>query len=209
VSEVIRIANSPRYRATRAMGSLQDAVMVLGQNGMNQLVTNVAMRPVFSMQTGRFSQAAKTHLWEQAARCAHACAYLRGHSADQFEAYLAGMIINAGLIPALRVLDQCYVGPRAPDTVAFHEGFLKLGLKISANIAKEWNFPEGVSQAVESLGAEPAPLAPVHLAVALRSADQVSKRHVLASAQALPVQAEDDPCFAELERVFGTGRTDH
>lgn len=205
VSEVIRIANSPRYRASRAMGSLQDAVMVLGQQGMHQLVTNVAMRPVFNVQAGRFSQAARTHLWAQAARCAHACAYLQGPRADQFEAYLAGMVVNAGLIPALRVLDQSYSGPSAPDTVVFHEGFLKLSLKISANIAKEWNFPEGVTQAVEALGTLPPPQPTVHLAVLLRSADQVSKRHLLMSAQRHPIneEGEVDPCFAELERVFG------
>ncbi len=209
VSEVIRIANSPRYRASRAMGSLQDAVMVLGQQGMHQLVTNVAMRPVFNVQAGRFSQAARTHLWAQAARCAHACAYLQGPRADQFEAYLAGMVVNAGLIPALRVLDQSYSGPSAPDTVVFHEGFLKLSLKISANIAKEWNFPEGVTQAVEALGTLPPPQPPVHLAVLLRWADQVSKRHLLMSAQRNPVneEGEVDPCFAELERVFGAAQT--
>lgn len=209
VSEVIRIANSPRYRASRELGSLQDAVMVLGQRGMHQLVTNVAMRPVFNVQAGRFSQAARAHLWAQTARCAHACAYLQGPRADQFEAYLAGMVVNAGLIPALRVLDQCYVGSAgAPDTVAFHEGFLQVSLKISANIAKEWNFPEGVQEAVEALGTLPPPQSPAHLAVLLRSADQVSKRHLLMSARSGGPgiengEVEVDPCFAELERVFG------
>ncbi|MES2090440.1 MAG: HDOD domain-containing protein [Pseudomonadota bacterium] len=209
VSEVIRIANSPRYRASRSMGSLQDAVMVLGQRGMHQLVTNVAMRPVFNMEMGRFSRAARAHLWEQASRCAHACSYLRGGRSDQFDAYLAGMVVNAGLIPALRVLDQNYVGCSAPDTVAFHEAFLKLSLRISANIAKEWNFPEGVSQAVEALSAEPKVAASVHLAAELRAADQVSKRHLLATTNAMaPAGGEDDadPCFQELDRVFGGGR---
>jgi HD-like signal output (HDOD) protein len=195
VSEVIRIANSPRYRASRAMGSLQDAVMVLGQQGMHQLVTNVAMRPVFNVQAGRFSQAARAHLW--------------GPRPDQFEAYLAGMVVNAGLIPALRVLDQNYVGPRAPDTVAFHEGFLMLSLRISASIAREWNFPEGVTQAVAALATLPPPQPPAPLAVVLRSADQVSKRHLLMSVQGQAISLDDDPCFAELERVFGAGQADH
>lgn len=212
VSEVIRIANSPRYRASRAMGSLQDAVMVLGQQGMHQLVTNVAMRPVFNVQAGRFSQAARAHLWAQTARCAHACAYLQGPRPDQFEAYLAGMVVNAGLIPALRVLDQNYVGTHAPDTVAFHEGFLMLSLRISANIAKEWNFPEGVTQAVAALATLPPPQPPAPLALVLRSADQVSKRHLLMSVQGHSSvdDGEVDPCFAELERVFGAGHAvDH
>lgn len=207
VSEVIRIANSPRYRASRSMGSLQDAVMVLGQRGMHQLVTNVAMRPVFNMEMGRFSRAARIHLWDQASRCAHACSYLHGSRADQFDAYLAGMVVNSGLIPALRVLDQNYVGCSAPDTVAFHEAFLKLSLRISANIAKEWNFPERVSQAVEALSTELEGCAPGNLAVLLREGDQISKRHLLVSAEAMePAPDVDaDPCFQELDRVFGRG----
>lgn len=214
VSEVIRIANSPRYRASRTMGSLQDAVMVLGQQGMHQLVANVAMRPVFSAQAGRFSQSARAHLWAQTARCAHACAYLLGPRPDQFEAYLAGMVVNAGLIPALRVLDQNYAEAKAPDTVAFHEGFLWLSLRISASIAREWHFPEGVTQAVEALGALPPPSSPLPLAVLLRSADQASKRHLLMSAQGDAIDLMDSPgegdaCLAELERVFGAGRADH
>jgi len=212
VSEVIRIANSPRYRASRAMGSLQDAVMVLGQQGMHQLVTNVAMRPVFNVQAGRFSQAARIHLWAQTARCAHACAYLQGPRSDQFEAYLAGMVVNAGLIPALRVLDQSYVGAKAPDTVAFHEGFLMLSLRISASIARDWHFPDGVTQAVAALATLPPPQPPAPLALVLRSADQVSKRHLLMSAQGqAPSEAghQSDPCFAELERVFGASQGDH
>jgi HD-like signal output (HDOD) protein len=216
VAEVIRIANSPRYRASQTLGSLQDAVMVLGQRGMNELITNVAMRPVFNSQAGRFSQRARSHLWAQASRCAHACAYLRDARVDPFDAYLAGMVVNAGLIPALSVLDLRYAGPQLPDTSAFHAQFLRLGVRISANIARAWHFPEGVGQALDTLGTQPAPQPSPCLAVLLRSADQASKRHLLSTCQAefeaTPDHVQDhdataskaDLCFAELQRVFGT-----
>lgn len=210
VAEVIRIANSPRYRASQTLGSLQDAVMVLGQRGMNQLITNVAMRPVFNSQAGRFSQRARSHLWAQASRCAHACAYLRDARVDPFDAYLAGMVVNAGLIPALSVLDLRYTGPQLPDTSAFHAQFLRLGVKISANIARAWCFPEGVGLALDTLGTQPAPQPSPRLAVLLRSADQVSKRHLLSTCQDEPMMSDDAAghesaaCYAELQRVFGT-----
>lgn len=214
VAEVIRIANSPRYRASKTMGSLQDAVMVLGQRGMNQLITNVAMRPVFNSQSGRFSQRARSPLWAQASRCAHACAYLRDARVDPFDAYLAGMVVNAGLIPALSVLDLRYAGPHLPDSSAFHAQFLRLGVRISANIARAWCFPEGVGLALDTLGTQPAPQPSPRLAVLLRSADQASKRHLLSTCQGEgetePVLEqgatanEADLCFAELQRVFGT-----
>lgn len=206
VAEVVRLASSPRYRASRTLGSLQDAVMVLGQQGLSQLVTNVAMRPVFNTQGGRFSLMAKALLWAQASRCAHACAYLTGHRDAQFEAYLAGMVVNAGLVPSIWMMDQHYKGSEAPDSLAFHEQFLQLGLKLSASISREWNFPQGVSEAVNMLGTTPPPRPAAPLAVLLRSADEVSKRHLLSSqgeASTYERQNAHADCLAELERVFG------
>lgn len=208
VGEVIRIANSPRYRTARQIASLQDAVVLLGQRGMHQLVTNVAMRPVFNFQQGRFSRVAGTYLWDQAERCAHVCAYLRSASSDQFEAYLAGMVANAGLIAALRVLDMEYRVPQLPDSLHFHEALLDVAAKLSAGIARQWNFPEEVRAALETRATQPLPAAPDELALALLTADRVSKWHVLAPGLAsvqggAHVNAEGR-CYQELERVFGT-----
>lgn len=206
VGEVIRIANSPRYRTARTIASLQDAVMVLGQRGMHQLVTGVAMRPVFNTQQGRFSRAAGTHLWDQAERCAHACAYLRNQSADQFEGYLAGMVANAGLIAALRVLDQHYQASQPPNTLGFHEALLDVSAKLSASIARQWNFPEDVAEALATRAIQPPVIVASDLTLALRTADRISKLHVLAAHTPQTGEAfvePEDRCYRELQRVFG------
>lgn len=210
VGEVIRIANSPRYRTARPIESLQDAVVLVGQRGMHQLVTGVAMRPVFNAQQGRFSRSAGTHLWDQAERCAHACAYLRGGAPGQFEAYLAGMVANAGLIAALRVLDQHYQAQTPPSTLGFHEALLDVSAKLSASIARQWNFPDDVAEALTTRAIQPPVIEASELTVALRTADRVSKRHVLAPHTPAPADATGDAfvepegrCYRELERVFG------
>lgn len=205
VGEVIRIANSPRYRTARTIASLQDAVMVLGQRGMNQLVTGVAMRPVFNTQQGRFSRAAGTHLWDQAERCAHACAYL-SNAGDQFDGYLAGMVANAGLIAALRVLDQHYQSSLPPSTLGFHDALLDVSAKLSASIARQWNFPDDVAEALATRAIQPPVLVASDLTIALRTADRLSKLHVLATHAAHSGDAfvePDDRCYRELQRVFG------
>lgn len=43
VAEVLRLANSPYYRTGREINSLQQAVFVLGRNGLQQLVANASM----------------------------------------------------------------------------------------------------------------------------------------------------------------------
>lgn len=204
VGEVIRLANSPRYRTSRDITSLQEAVVVLGQRGMHQLVTNVAMRPVFNTQQGRFSHAAGSLLWGQAERCAHACAYLQSAAADQFEAYLAGMSANAGLIAALRVLDQNYHDPLPPQTTGFKDALFVVAAKLSTHITKEWRFPDEVVTALEArTAALPMPTAST-LGAALHTAERVSKWHLLAPGLCCPARPGlEDRVYQELERAFG------
>src|SRR6267378_327146 len=52
VGELVRLANSPRYRTGRDIADLQEAVIALGQRGLIQLVISAAMRPIFNAQQG-------------------------------------------------------------------------------------------------------------------------------------------------------------
>ncbi|KAI1696620.1 HDOD domain-containing protein [Ditylenchus destructor] len=50
----MRLANSPRYRPEREITDLSGAVFLLGQQGLNQLVMSVALRPIFNQAKGRY-----------------------------------------------------------------------------------------------------------------------------------------------------------
>jgi len=144
LGEVIRLANSPRYRTLRAISSVQEAILLLGQRGLEQLLVRVVMGPVFDGRQGRYSRAAGTRVWDQAERCAHACGWLRRGAHDAFEAYLAGMVANSGLMVALRVLDRHLGDAKAPDTLGFHDALLDATGRLSLLIARQWSFPAAV-----------------------------------------------------------------
>ena len=206
VGEVVRLANSPRYRTSREISDLQDAVLLLGQRGLIQIVIAATMRPIFDAQHGRFSRIAGTLVWDLAQRRSAACAALCDET-DRFHAFLAGMVADIGMIVALRVLDDQYTQARAPDTEAFHDGLADAVARLSGRIARQWDFHARVCAAVERRAGSRLIGKDDDLARALRTADRVSKFHLLApglaGAALDPLSEPERQCYVELERSFG------
>lgn len=204
VGELLRLANSPRYRSGREITDLQSAVMVLGQQGLNQLVMSVALRPIYSQSQGRFARQAGTLPWDMSERCAQACVLLAGAGQDGFAAYLCGLSAQVGLMALLRMLDAQPGLRRAPAAEAFHRQWLLLAAHGSAQVAQHWGLPPLVCAAL----AEPP-----------RSAQATVLAQLLQQGQALALQQLLHPgqealaqtggwsstqlrCLAELERQF-------
>jgi HD-like signal output (HDOD) protein len=187
VAEVIREANSPYYRPSTPVRTIEGAVMLLGQNGLRMLLARVAFRPIISMQSGRFARLVAPQLWSQSEKCALAANLLApGMDANPFEAYLAGLMQNVGLVVAFRLIDQVYHDEALPQSEAFCAALLANARTLSAGIAAEWDFPGTVSHAIAQAGAPGAP----PLAQALALGDQLAKLRVLVDAG---VYAADDP----------------
>lgn len=208
VGEVVRLANSPRFRTDREINDLKDAVMLLGSAGLQQLVATVALRPIFNKGQGRFSRTSGTRLWDLAQRCSHASVLLSDRVSDLFHAYLAGLVANVGLIAALRVIDTAYDDAQAPDSEAFHKAFHDASARMSCQIAHMWDFPQEVCDAVRQLESASSEAQPSNLRMALRVADKASKWHMLAPGlNGVALQGLRDSerrCYVELERAFGT-----
>ena len=208
VGEVVRLANSPRYRPSREIRSLEEAVQLLGQLGLEQLVSRVMLSPVFSARQGRFGRSANARLWELADRCAHGCAFLRQPHGDGFEAYLAGMAAQTGWLVSLRALDRHYADATPPASMPFHAGLAALSARLALRIAQNWDFPAPSLTALE-VRARQAPAAPDSLAFALQLADRNAKRQLLG----LPpeprraIEEAESPTerslIAELYQLFG------
>ena len=211
VGEVVRLANSARYRPVREITDLQGAVLVLGQIGLAQLVTRVAVRPIFNAAQGRFGRAAAAPMWDLAERCAHACAALRAGQADVFAAYLAGTAAHVGLMASVRVLDQSYGAQEPPASTGFHDALWRHAAQLSVHAARDWAFPENVVAALAQR-AGTAPRDPGDaLATALLAADRAAKRQLLAPEVAAtlpaPPAGPEATALAELARSFGSEAT--
>jgi HD-like signal output (HDOD) protein len=179
VAEVIREVNSPYYRPATPVRNLEGALLLLGQNGLRMLLARVAFRPVISIQAGPLARQVAPNLWRQSEHCALAAALLAPRlGADPFEACLAGLMHNVGLVVALRVIDGLLPAGALPDDDAFGLGLVRVARRISARIATQWELPAPIGHAIAHLGdgvSLPAPL-PATLA----AADRLAKLRMLA-----------------------------
>jgi HD-like signal output (HDOD) protein len=194
VAEVVREANSPFYRPPAPVRNIEGAVMLLGQNGLRMLLARVAFRPVIGMQSGRFAKLVAPRIWMQSEKCALAAASLAPHAgAPPFEAYLAGLIQNVGLIVAFRLIDQIHDEDVLPRSGAFCAGLLDGARRLTHGVALEWEFPPTVAGAIAGAdaGANAADATP--LAQVLARADVLAKLRLLVDAGEL---APDDPLLA-------------
>jgi len=223
VGELMRLANSPRYRTEREITDLSGAVMVLGQQGLNQLVMSVALRPIFHQGRGRYASRAGTLLWDLSERTAlatmrlanaggerTALATMRLANAgdDEFSAYLSGLSSQLGLMALLRALDGMSAPSVPPlDREGLHRQLLPLTAAWSAQVVEHWGFPPKVAEALAprpGRGAESTVLA--HL---VRQAQAVALRQLmqpgLQPAQLGDWSAAQQRCYADLDREFSAG----
>lgn len=180
VAEVLRLANSPYYRTGREINSLEQAVFMLGRNGLRQLVANAAMKPLLNVQTGHFSRHGGPVVWAQAEKCAIAGRCLaKAEGLDQFEAYLAGLVQNIGVIVVIQQLDAAFDSREAARSYRFRDIFAAKSRVLSVMIAAEWEFPGGVLRAIkeQSSAGQPDDMSP--LGRVLFAADKLSKLRVL------------------------------
>ncbi len=153
VAEVIRQANSAYYCQAEPVAGLENAVMVLGQNGLRLVIARVAFRPIVNLQTGRFTRVVAPHIWDHSEKCAIACRSLAPEQGlDPFEALLAGLMQNVGLIVAFRLVDQVYRGTALPSSADFCHAFAAHARMLSCRIGRQWDFPESVIGAIEEQG---------------------------------------------------------
>ena len=185
VAEVIREANSSYFSAMAPVNTIEAAIMRLGQAGLRMLLARIAFRPVIRMQTGGFASRAAPRVWQQSERCALAASLVAsGLSAGAFEAYLAGLIQNVGLIVAFRAADGLSPKGAMPRSSEFGIGMLACGRLLSAGIARHWEFPADVCDAIAHAG-DPD----TALAQALVLGDRIAKLRLLLDAGVI---AEDD-----------------
>jgi HD-like signal output (HDOD) protein len=153
VAAVIRLANSSANSLSKSISSIEHAVLILGQTGLRQLITGVAFRPIIDLNSGKFTKNVAPRIWAESERSALACRILaEERGLEPFEAFLAGLIQYVGLVVCLRLMDQHAQGKADIGSGAFCSRLLKHARAISCSISSEWNFPDGISKAIEEQG---------------------------------------------------------
>lgn len=189
VAEIISEVNSSYYNPADKISSLDNAIRLLGINGLRLLVARSAFRPLIQLQSGHVTSVVAPLMWEQSEKCAYACRFLaQERGLGTFHAFLAGLLQNIGMMIAFRTLDQIMNAPAVPLATEFRLRFLHMGHILSYRIAQQWNFPDEVMSALKDQVAHARPLQGLGLVV--RQAGDISKLRILIDAGSI---AEDDP----------------
>lgn len=188
VAEVYREANRPcyhsRYNASPSISTMEGAIMLLGQNNMRMLLARVAFRPIVSMKSGGLTVRTAPLIWRQSEKCALAASLLApGMQANAFDAYLAGLMANVGLVVAFRLIDQLHAPEAFPQSDAFIAQVFAQARILSVRIAELWEFPESVTRAIAQADGDAQ-------AQSLALGERLSKLRMLVDAAQLDA---DDP----------------
>jgi HD-like signal output (HDOD) protein len=153
VAAVIRLANSCYQGTGATVTSVEQAVILIGQEGLRQLITTVAFRPIIDVHSGFYVRRLAPILWEHSERCAVAARALApGLAIEPFDAFLAALLQNVGLTVALRTMDQATKGEPQLGSGVFWAQLARDTRALSVSIAREWNFPDSVVQALAEQG---------------------------------------------------------
>jgi len=186
---VLKLARSPFYGLSRPVTSLEQALLVIGQDGLRQMLASVAFKPIINLQSGDFTKRGAPRVWDQSERCGLACQVLAaGAGVSAFEAFLGALLQSVGMVVVLRMLDQ--VAPRHPPASprACHL-LLARSRALAATIGRQWSFPDAVIGAV--LEREPSHAqGRTALGDFVASCDALSKLRLLADARV--IAAEDE-----------------
>lgn len=191
VAAVIRLANNSMRGTGKNVSSVEHAVMVLGQEGLRQLITSVAFRPIIDMNSGYYTRTLAPRIWERSERCANANRALAAdHGADPFDAFLAALVQNVGMIVALRIMDQLAKEDHSLGSELFCAELASLARGLSASIAHEWHFSQAVTHAIGEQGGVAKGMAMSPLGRLMTLSDYLGKARQLVEAGAME---EDDP----------------
>ncbi len=176
-ASVLRLANSPLHGLSRSVKTLDAAISILGISKVRTQAIAVCLSNSFELPKGM----SRDTFWNQSMRCAGYAMWLAlAVGLDENEAWLTGIMLHLGevlIVPLQNAPAPAAATPAARwqverEQVGFDEG------QVMAEVAKQWNFPAEIVQALHDCAsplaaAKFAPLSAVlHLAAILSEAER-------------------------------------
>ncbi len=146
---VINVANSPYYNLNVREEQLQHVLSQLGLLEVRRIVMKVALKPIMLFDGGHFLKHSGSKIWEHSVQSAEACFQLAGtHKENQFDAYLAGLIHNLGVLIVVQKMNEIKDFKDVPRSIKFKNEVLNYSKKLSVKIADNWEISPVVRHAL-------------------------------------------------------------
>lgn len=143
-AEVMRLATSPYYQQQGKVENLEQAITLIGLQGLQTVMARVLLKPIYQGSTGPWSSRAAGALWEHSEALARHTAILATPAGQPvFDGYLAGMLHDTGWTVALSVLDRAAIPLSLPPSTAFAIALDDRVHRLFGLCAQRWDITPG------------------------------------------------------------------
>ena len=151
--KLLRLANSARYGASKEIATIDDAMMIVGMTQVRTLALSACLCDAFPVVPGLSREA----FWNESQACAGYAQWLAARvGSDPQQAWLTGFMVRLGELMIVKAAPETlsaierephYPGARwtrETELLGFSEG------QITAEMARRWQFPTSIVEALET-----------------------------------------------------------
>lgn len=156
---ILRIANSPFYGMSRKIGSLREAVVLLGFNRIRDMLISICFSKILPEQHKDFNYRQFWHHSMAVAECTRQLAGLSGNSPDF--AFTAGLLHDIGHLVIVVLFPDEFsqiINESASPLIETERRILGFDhMEIGGEAAQSWNLPVAIQEAIEQHETAPEP----------------------------------------------------
>lgn len=142
---LMKVANSVVYRASKPIGTIEDAIVRIGLKALQNFVIGFAMRKLFKTKSPHIKKQME-HLWTHSTEVA-AIAYVLAKKIGKFNpdhAMLLGLLHDVGTLPVLSYAE--HFPEIASDELELAATIKELHGDVGGLVMTKWNFPDDFAQ---------------------------------------------------------------
>jgi len=151
-ASVLKLANSVYFNPTGGhVGDIERAIVKLGIDGLRSVLSAAVLQPIIQRESPYFSQTGR-RIWSHSLNTAVACEVIaHARRMERFKAYLLGLVHDVGKITLFSELCRRYKlnGDAIPGQQAFIPPLQAQAAQLSALIAKDWQLPDEICEALQ------------------------------------------------------------
>ena len=165
-AEVMRLASSAFFRIEREVADIEQAITLVGLQGLQTVIARVVLKPIYQGAPGRLSARAAPRLWEHSQALAQHTAVLaaaagpsaapgrpqagshpgaqhEGTAVTAFDGYLAGLLHDTGWTVAMGVIDRSGITLDLPPSALFASALDLRVYRLFGQAAQRWEITPG------------------------------------------------------------------
>ncbi len=143
-AELMRLASSSYYRAQGKVESLEQAITLVGLQGLQTVIARVLLKPIYAASAGPLSARIAPRMWEYSEALARHISLLAVPAGQPaFDAYLLGLLHGTGWTVAMCVLDRRALTIAQPPSTALVQAMGERAHGLFGLAAQHWEITPG------------------------------------------------------------------